>query len=251
MFDYLMGNGGTETWMGFCRLSSKSAYTDSSGRQWCLLSQEDPHVEWSGGLLSLTQGTTLVQRKKSKSCTQDIVLDRNYLDQPYTPELYDSASHIVGAGATWRLQTGGGYHRVRLHVVDWWHWPAKDGGAPRQFELWLHTGDGPGVEPQKHSVSGPSKGSAKVLEYLVHVEPLHGLLDVEIRSGEDLPAGAPQPCFSALEVMKVPREDVVPRGFSDHGVKTEFIKEALENPGLASSNWALAKKKTRWFPRFW
>lgn len=231
------------------------AYIDSSGRQWGLLSQEYVESECSSGLLSVSPGTSLVQRKRSKNDKErQIKLDNDYLDLPYTPELYESACHILGPGATWRVHTRGGYHRVRLHLVDWWHWPAKNDGARRQFEIWLHDVGGTGATPEKHTVFSPTKGYSKVLEFFVHLEPVSGLLDIEIRCTENA-VGDPQPCFSAFEVVKVPREDIA-AGYrrSLDSVKTEFLKEALDDPKKIR---LMDCKKTKqrsfgsWIPKLW
>jgi len=267
--------GSAPPWIGFARLPQKKVgkcddsitkeasssslggaavveYSDGASRKWQFLSQEFEDIgEWSGGLLTVNEGTGLVQKKKSKS-SGVVQLDDDYANQSYTPELYDSACHVVGTGATWRVHSGGGYHRVRIHLVDWWHWPAKDGNVMRHFDVWLHTAvEHPGVEPEKHTVFCPNKGYTKVLEFLVHVEPAPGFLDIEVRTSEDAPEMVP--CFSGFEVMKVPREDLVPRDRKNetNGVKTEFLKDALENPEKAQKNIEGFKKKDGWFPKLW
>lgn len=257
MYSYIMGTSSQTDWIGFAKMreaddrndrsasvfSSPEApeYYDSSGRKWSLLSA--PYdSSGCGGLLAIDAGTKLVSRRRKATSVSGTIameggitcstnscavvsLDPVYTDQGYTAELYESACHIMGTSATWRVNTKGGYHRVRLHLVDWWHWPAKTSGAPRMFQLCLHA-DG---ESQKHTICSPSKGFAKVEEFLVHISPVTGQLDIEVRSDSNSDSALPA-CFSGFEVLQVPREDLVPNEHRNRlkDVATEDLKQVLD-----------------------
>lgn len=244
MYSYILGENGPPTWMGFAMLKAdgvgladeltcpdsspwptmlteSSEYRDSRGRRWCLLSRGYENSAW-GGLVELHGESSLAIRKRSLKATFDspageadmhLSLDPAFADQPYTPELYESACHLLGKGATWRLNTGKGYRCIRLHLVDWWHGPAKSSSARPTLEFRIHAG----CQPERHVIHAPQIGFAKVLEFVVHVEDRLGQLEIEIRRCDHVGCADSSPCFCGFEVLQTCKQD-----FLDYLQATKF-----------------------------
>jgi len=233
MYNYILGEDGPPEWMGFAMikadgegladelthpdpswwppslLSEPQGYQDSKGRRWCLLSTAYENSCW-GGLVELHGGSSLAIKRQTKQVTFDSIegeadmkvsLDSSFADQPYTPELYESACHLLGTGAIWRLNTGNGYRLIRLHLVDWWRQQVKtvEGSCSRpMFEFVVRAG----CKPESHSIYAPRIGCAKVMEFLVHVEDPLGQLEIEVKTCNDVSIGDGPPCFSGFEVLQ-------------------------------------------------
>lgn len=126
----------------------------------------------------------------------DVIMDPAFARDLYTPELYENASHVSGAGASWRLNTGPGYFRIRLHLLDWWH------GGDRRYFVVVSSGN----REEKHLVCTPENKFARIDEFFFQVEPSSTTLDLRIVRDDSL-AGDSFPCFSGFEVQRMVAED--------------------------------------------
>lgn len=204
-------------------------YIDDEGRRWCYLSKGYEKSGW-GGLVKLHGETSLVVRQRRLQGADNIPvsLDPNFTDQPYTQELYESACHLLGMGATWRLNTGNGCRRIRLHLVDWWR--SRECGSRPMFEIRLCAGK----HLRRHLVFAPELGTAKVQEFTVHVDDPSGHLEIEVKRCDGVLSHDSPPCFCGFEVLKcdslqVPKENVQP-GQQPHHIRNFLTKELEEIP---------------------
>lgn len=222
MLDYLHGLANQQQaedrnpdWMGFTEIradlrtkraadthwlrdsSCLSEYRDAADRQWCLLSKRYDENSW-GGLLhpelqeASTQATKFGIGGGRKKSISQVILDPDFDGEPYTKELYENACHVQGAGATWRLNTGPGTFRFRLHLLDWWH------GGDRRFILILSSGD----TNMERIICTPANGHARIDEFVVHVGSPSTTMELQIIRDDGLP-GDSFPCFSGFDVQRL------------------------------------------------